>query len=78
MISNIATRLNKAIAAYRRKTALDVRCIYLGRTQMRELIALANTHDCFPVKPTHEGKHRMEYWGALVFEVDDDDHLNVS
>lgn len=71
---DIATRLNKAISDYTAKTGQDVWCIYLGRSQMRELMAWADRH----AWPDTEGKNRPEYYGALVFEVNDDDHINVS
>ena len=75
---DIATRLNKAIADYTAKTGQDVWCIYFGRSQMRELMAWAETHACHIAGPDLESNNRPEYCGALVFEVDDDDHLNVS
>ncbi len=75
---NIATRINSAIADYTAKTGQDVWCIYLGRSQMRELMRLAEQHACYIKGPGLEGKNRPEYHGALVFEVNDDDHLNVS
>jgi hypothetical protein len=75
---DIATRLDKAIAAYTGKTGQDVWCIYLGRSQMRELLAWAETNACYIAGPDLEGKNRPEYCGALAFEVNDDDHLNVS
>lgn len=75
---DITTRLDKAIAAYTGKTGQDVWCIYLGRSQMRELMAWADKHACYIKGPDREGKNRPEYRCALVFEVNDDDHLNVS
>lgn len=77
-MDGIATRLDKAIADYTVKTGQNVRCIYLGRSQMRELMAWADTHAYYIAGSDLEGKNRPEYCGALVFEVDDDDHLNVS
>ena len=75
---NIATRLNKAISDYMTKTGQGVWCIYLGRSQMRELMAWADRHTCYIKRPDTKDKNRLEYYGALVFEVNDDDHINVS
>lgn len=74
----ITEKINKAISAYTVKTGLKVWCIYLGRTQMRELAYFARKHANFQIGPDFEGENRPEYCGALVFEVNDDDHLNVS
>lgn len=75
---DIAARLNKAIADYTARAGRDVWCIYLGRSQMRELMEWADRHACCIKGPDVEGKNRPEYSGALVFEVNDDDHINVS
>jgi hypothetical protein len=75
---DITNRLNEAIAAYTTKTGLKVWCIYLGRLQMRELLTWADANASYIAGPDFEGKNRPEYCGALVFEVNDEDHMNVS
>jgi hypothetical protein len=74
---HITDRLNKEMEFYTAKTGKKCWALYLGRTEMKELLGWANETTEFPTDDL-EGKKRPQYNGALVYEVNDDDHLNVS
>ncbi len=75
---NIVTRLYKAITDHAAKTGQKASHIYLGRLQMRELEMWVDQRVHYIRRPDMRVKNRIEYYGAPVFEVDDDDHFNVS
>ena len=75
---DITTRLYKAMADHMAKTGRKVSRIYLGHSQMLELKVLAEEYIISLNSLDMKGKDRIEYYGVPVFEVDDDDHINVS
>lgn len=74
---HITDRLKKEMELYVSKTGNKCWAIYLGRTEMKELLAWANETMEFPTDEL-EGRNRPQYNGALVYEVNDDVHLNVT
>lgn len=75
---NIVTKLHKAITDHAAKTGQKASRIYLGRLQMRELEMWVDQRTYYINGPGMKVKNRIEYYDAPVFEVDDDDHFNVS
>ncbi len=73
---HITDRLEKEMEIYASKTGHKCWALYLGRTEIKELLDWANERTEFPDDDL-EGRKRPQYNGALVYEVNDDDHLNV-
>ena len=67
----ISQQIDEAMALVTAKTGHEIWCIYLGRSQATEM-----TREGFAMHVP--GSDRAEYRGALIFVVDDNDHLNVS
>ncbi len=74
---HITKRLNKEMELHESQTGKKCWAVYLGRNEMNELMDWANETQSFPTDDL-EGKSRPQYNGALIYEVNDDVHLNIS
>jgi hypothetical protein len=74
---HITDRIKKEMELYTTRTGKKCWALYLGRTEMKQLLDWANEKTEFPTDDL-EGRNRPQYNGALVYEVNDDVHLNVS
>lgn len=73
---HITERLDKEMELYEAKTTKKCWALYLGRTEMKELLEWAKSRDLYDSEDL-EGRNRPQYKGALVYAVNDDTHLNV-
>lgn len=73
---HITERLNREMELYEEEYLQKCWAIYLGRQEMKELLAWAKENSLYDGDDL-EGRNRPQYHGALVYAVNDDTHLNV-
>ena len=80
MTSTIHEEIYRAMADYHRRSGDKPTKIYLGKTQMAQLISWAQENCCVSddVSATPDGERRLKFAGLPVYEVNDECHCVVA
>ena len=78
--TTIYKEINQAIYECHRRTGDKPTKIYLGKTQMAQLISWAQENCCVSddVSATPDGERRLKFAGLPVYEVNDECHCVVA